>query len=67
MDIFNITDKSEDIKIVSNKLSPTNMRTDNKIFVKYSNMHIYETFKYIDDDLKDYIQKSEVAKFQKQE
>ena len=41
MDIFNITDKSETIKIISTKVPPSNIPTDDKIFIKYKNRHIY--------------------------
>lgn len=67
MDLFDITKKSDEIEIVSPKVAPTSIKTDNAVWVKYQNLHIYEVFKNIDQDFKRFIETSEVAKFQKQE
>ena len=67
MDIFDITAKSEQMKIISTKIAPTSIRTDDRIFTKYRNFHIYEAFRNIDNDLKNFIETSDVAKFHKKE
>ena len=65
MDLFNIKEKSPDLKIISTKIQPNCVNVDDPIWKKYSKMHIYDAFSKIDEDLREYINTSEVAKFQK--
>ena len=67
MDVFNMKEPPDrKITIISNKIQPTVMEVDDKIFNQYKNMIINEVFQKIDQNLQDYTAKSKAAKFHKE-
>lgn len=67
MDVFNMKEPPDrKITIISNKIQPTVMEADDKIFNQYKNMIINEVFQKIDQNLQDYTAKSKAAKFHKE-